>query len=330
MKKAVLSAGILLGICGFGSLAMAQDNRVTVDTPDGQMSCQFDGTDYSDCVPADSLRYVVNTDDGQMACLWQDGNYVDCLPYDANTGEVIQDNGAAAIPDNQATDQNFNSSDLNRRMYSDPSQSQTANYNENAADSSASSGDEPLSYWEDTKGIPNGITFGTSIGWFRQYHDGDTNANGLAVGLDAGLKWTHLGGELDMDLSVSPTDQRFENFWTYSFSALFMTYWPITDSLEGVIGFGVGYTGWTLDYEYSVDSYHYSWIDDVYYKDTDSYSENIDRGGFLSFKLRARMDLVMDAMTLGLEFVWIPLVDVDDGKVANNIIGVMLRVGDIE
>ena len=328
MKKALLSAGILLGVCGFGSLAMAQDDRVTVDTPDGQMSCIFDGADYSDCVPADSLRYVVDVGDGQqMACLWQDGNYVDCLPYDATTGEVIEDSGVVADSNDDVADQDFNSQNQNQRMYSQPNQI----YEEEKANvSSASEDSDHLSYWDDTYGIPNGITFGTTLGWFGQFHDGN-NANGLAVGLDAGLKWTHLGGELDMDLSVSPTDKRNENFWTYSFSALFMTYWPIAESLEAVIGFGIGYTGWSLDYEYSVSSYHYDWLDDVYYKDTDSYSQNLERGGFLSLKLRARMDIVLDNWTMGLEFVWIPLLDVDNGgKVANNIVGVVLRVGDIE
>lgn len=334
MKKHLISAlfGAAVALTGMNA-AWAQDDRVIVDSEEGQLSCLFDGVDYSDCVPLDQLRYLVDTQDGQMACLWQNGEYVDCEPY--GEPEYVQDNNNSVNDDSGYSNGVYNLQTNSQQSGRVVKRSEIANENQaNSSDSQASyssSSSSSSGYWDDDHGIPNGLTWGLTIGWFGQFYEGNNSQNGLSLGGDIGGKWTHFGVSLDFDISVSPTEKRFENFWTYSFHGLFMTFWPIAEGIEVTAGLGVGYTGWTLDYEYTQKYLNYDWYNDVYYVDDEYHSQNIDSGGFMSLKFKARIDFVFDSTTLGLEFDWIPWLDTkNSGKLVNNIFGIQLHVGGIE
>jgi hypothetical protein len=126
---------------------------------------------------------------------------------------------------------------------------------------------------------------------------------------------------------ISITEKQHENIWTYSFSALLMGYIPFADDIMQTIGFGIGYTGWSLDYEYTEYSLDYDWWTG-YYVTENNYDEVIDSGGFLSLKLKARLDFIFDEFTLGLEVDWIPWLDIDNqGKIVNNIVGLQIHLG---
>ena len=331
MKKHLISALFGATVALTGMNAWAQDNRVTVDSEEGQLSCVFDGMGYSDCVPLDQLRYVVDTQDGQMACLWQNGEYVDCQPY--GESEYVQDNHVNSYNNDGYSDGVYNlqtNSQNSGRVIGKRSEMAKARQ-ENDSEPQVSSSDSPSGYWDNDYGIPNGFTWGVTIGWFGQFNEGNNTQNGFSFGGDIGGKWTHFGFSVDMDFSVSPTERHYENFWTYSFHGLLMTFWPLTNGVEITAGFGAGYTGWTLDYEYTEKTTEYDWWNDVYYINEDNYRENLDGGGFMSLKLKARIDFVFNSTTLGLEFDWIPWLDTKNhGKVVNNIFGVQLHIGGIE
>jgi hypothetical protein len=106
-----------------------------------------------------------------------------------------------------------------------------------------------------------------------------------------------------------------------------MGYIPFADDIMQTIGFGIGYTGWSLDYEYTEYSLDYDWWTG-YYVTENNYDEVIDSGGFLSLKLKARLDFIFDEFTLGLEVDWIPWLDIDNqGKIVNNIVGLQIHLG---
>lgn len=175
----------------------------------------------------------------------------------------------------------------------------------------------------------SGLTYGFSFGWFGQFFEGKNEENGFSFGGNVGYKGPYVGFSLDMDISVSPTDRKFEDIWTYSISGLLVGYIPISDSFMPTIGFGVGYTGWTLDYEYTSYGLGYDWYNG-YYVTEDNYDRVLDSGGFMSLKLRCGLNFTFDDFLFGLEVDWIPWLDLDNGaKIANNIIGVQLSFGGI-
>ena len=333
MKKylrALLSLAFLGGVlCG---TANAEENRIIVDTPNGQNSCVLgaDGS-LSDCRPlVAEVRQIVDTPNGPMNCLWQDGGYSDCQP-------VAQENpqGSSGLT---AEEEAKADAIAEAAM----AQQQQQVYEETATtDASPSYSSSGIGYWENDYDIPSGLTWGIGFGWFGQVYEGKSEENGFSFGGDIGFKTKHFGLSADLDISVSPTDKKFEDLWTFSFSGLLMMYFPLTYNIEQTIGFGVGYTGWSLDYEYTTHTLHYNWYDGYYVEDRD-HSKTIDSGGWLSLKLKGRLDIVADDVVVGLEILWIPWINTDKkGKVredgtrekaktiVNNIIGIQLHIGGI-
>ena len=352
----------------FANNAEAQE-RIIIDTPNGQNSCILSNNALSDCIPVQ--RVTIDTPNGQNTCLLINDALSDCVPvsplgsqsetvpqstpdlgeqYDVSQqyqsdGNMIQDdnNGYnqplsdpqepeyASEPQDYATDpqQDYQNDAVPQNQVEDQritegqiSQSTDNSYN----DSSNSS----FGYWDNDYDIPNGLTWAVTIGWFGQVASGKLEENGLSVGVDLGYKWTHFGFGGDFDISVSPTEKKFHDIWTYSVHGMLMAYFPIDYFIEQTFGFGIGYTGWSLDYEYSTYGLGYNWWDGYYVEERD-YSKTIDDGGFLSLKLKARLDFILDDLVIGFEFVWIPWIDTKKhGKLANNIVGLQFVLGGIE
>ena len=317
-----------------------EPQREIIQTSAGAMSCILDNGSYVDCqmVGDSSAAAPAATD-----------TPVDVMPgseVDANaSADVLPENlnPADEQPLEQTGDMNavVNEGDA---VYSEPIPLEAVAPEDNPAyvppeqpapEQTASEAVEPssysgggLSYWDNDYDIMTGITYGMSLGWFGQVSKGNLEENGFSFGLDIGYKGAHFGVSFDCDLSVSPTEEKFHDLWTYSFSGLIMTYWPFADGIAQTIGFGVGYTGWSLDYEYTTRSLAYDWYDDVYYVEENNYSSTVDSGGFLSLKLKARLDFFLDDLIIGFEFDWIPWLDTDNnGKIVNNIIGIQLHIG---
>ena len=293
MKKCAISA-FIAALAVFANIqnvwaqniTLDSGNRITIDSEEGQMSCIFDGIDYADCVPIDQVHYLVDSENGQMACKWLNGNYGDCIPYgDTSVSESsnVYDPAEQSYVESQANVQQHKSQFVNptptqietvtqENSAQENSVQQTEVQQNNTPQTTYSSSSSSSLYWDDDYEIPNGLTWGVTIGWFGQVQDGDNSLNGLSFGCDLGGKGTHFGGSLDLDLSVNPTEKKFENFWTYSVHGMFMTFWPFTEGMEVVAGIGAGYTGWTLDYEYSTKTLNYDWWYDVYYVEENDYS----------------------------------------------------------
>ena len=338
MKKLVAS---MLCVLSGGLLVMADaqaDDRIVVDTPNGQQSCLFVDNALVDCVPVEELRYLVDTPNGQMGCLWQDGAYVDCQPVPAEevpeVSDVQPDPGvmdraqAPVESEPQIEDQPGGQIDSVSEPMSEPQPEYQPVVVEQqpVSEAPASSSDSSFGWWDNDYDMPGGLVFGFSLGWFGHVYRGESTENGFSFGGNIGFKTVHFGFTMDIDLSVSPTDKKFHDLWTYSFSGMLMTHLPLTYGIEQTIGFGVGYTAWSLDYEYTTQSLHYNWYTGYYIKEED-HSKNIDNGGWLSLKLKTRMDCVADDFVLGLEFDWIPWIDTKTSKIVNNIIGLQLYIG---
>ena len=349
MKHLFLISAVSFFVIVCAPPTWAQEARILVDTPNGQNSCVF-GADGSltDCRPVEAqVRQIVDTPDGPMDCLWKNSGYSDCRPSEVepqqpvNTSEaenydntdapydssMTRANVQEEYPQEEYPQEGYPQEEYPQETYPQEGYPQEE-YNQPAP--AVQTQYSTLSYWDNDYDIPWGLTWGIGFGWFGQVYQGKSQENGFSFGGDLGFKGDHFGVSLDMDISVSPTDEKFKNLWTYSVSGLFMMFFPIDYGIEQTIGIGVGYTGWTLDYEYTTHTLHYNWYDGYYIKDND-YSRTIDDGGWLSLKFKARMDFVIDSLVLGFELVWIPWLDTDrKGKIVNNIVGLQLHIGGIE
>ena len=354
MKKAIIC--VLSCIFLFPFAASAQEQaRVTVDMPNGKSSCLLVDNALVDCVLVEPQREIIQTSSGAMSCILENGSYVDCRMVEG-AGDATE----PATPDDMVNDVSavpaegtFNPADSGTESvpyegesaYSEPIPLEPVAPEDNPAyvppdtvepvqasapsSESGSSHSSSFGYWDDDYGIENGLTYGMSLGWFGQVSKGKLEENGFALGFTLGFKYMHLGLSLDMDISVSPTDVKFHDLWTYSFSGGLMLYLSFEEGIAQIIGFGVGYTGWSLDYEYTTHSLAYNWYDGYYVKEND-YSRTVDSGGFLSLKLKARMSFFLDDMEIGFEFDWIPWLDTDkNGEIVNNLIGIQLYLGGI-
>lgn len=298
----------------FAENAYALD-RWTVDTPEGQQSCLVENNALTECVPIVGDRLIVDTPDGQLSCLWDVDQYVDCIPAEdaLNEASITQADPLTSEADTSISAQ--------PKRASSETNAASDTVTQEATSSSTSEGHLFAG------NTPNGLTYGFTFGWFGQVSDGKSQENGFSFGGNLGFKYNWLGLSLDMDFSVNPTEKQHENIWTYSFSALLMGYIPFADDIMQTIGFGIGYTGWSLDYEYTEYSLDYDWWTG-YYVTENNYDEVIDSGGFLSLKLKARLDFIFDEFTLGLEVDWIPWLDIDNqGKIVNNIVGLQIHLG---
>lgn len=285
--------------------------RVVVRDENGLQVCER-GAGYSNCTTA-NLRHTSIIDGETMSCVYEGAEEADCLPYEDHFSmEWVINHRQEEPTTNVDSTQNSNTSS-----------------SWNSGSSSYVSYHEP-SYWENDYAIPNGFTWGVVMGWFGLVNDAGLEANSFSFGTDVGWKWTHFGFSVDCDLSVKIMDQPYQDLWTYSFHGMFMMFFPFDYGKAQTIGIGMGYTGWALDYE-QADKLNYNWYHQAYYSDDSNMDKMIDKGGFLSFKLKTRLDFVFEEITIGFEFDWIPWLDIHHGgKLVNNIIGLQVHMGAIE
>ena len=298
--------------------------RVVVNDKNGLQVCEY-GPGYTNCTTA-NLRHKSYIGGEVMSCIYDGGEEADCLPYEDHFD-----------PDwvmNHRDDDESSSSQSQSNQSSSNSQSSSSSQSSSQSTSSSSSSyhyhyDEPT-YWENDFGIPNGVTWGIKLGWFGHVSDSKLVENSFSFGGEIGGKWTHFGFLVDCDASIKAMEQIYHDFWTYSVHALFMIYLPTTYEREFTLGFGIGYSGWSLDYEYSERPIDYNWYSDVY-ADHIAEGNPVKKGDFLSLKLKARYDFVFEDMVIGFEFDWIPWLDVKrGGKLVNNLIGLQFYFGGIQ
>ena len=300
--------------------AYAESTRVVIDTPNGQNSCIMENNTLTDCVPVNSARYEIVTSKGRVSCLRQNGSYVDCKPVTevqavpegtgaADAAVLPNDSGAAAnaLPAEAQADTSS--------IYDHPEMDE----------------EYKPSYWDNDYGIPNGLIWGATIGWFGEFYKGSNDINSLSFGGNVGWKYRHFGFSVDGDFAYCELNgHKGLDYWTMGIAGLLMMYLPLTDGIAQTIGFGIGYTGWSVDENWTTYSIGHSWLTGYYVEEND-YTRTIEEGGFLSLKLKARLDVYIDDMLVGIEFVWIPWIDTDrkKDKIINNVIGIQLDVGQI-
>lgn len=322
---------------------LIEPQREIIQTSSGAMSCILENGSYVDCqmvgdsaVPAEpavSDAPVEAVPESVPDAIAPEGVSAD----NANPAEGLAADQAESVPEVAP--------DEGEAVYSEPIPLEAVAPEDNPAYvppetvepvqasepsyDSSSSGSSHWGYWDNDYDIPNGLTYGMTLGWFGQVCKGSLEENGFSFGFTIGFKYMHFGLSLDMDISVSPTEEKFHDLWTYTFGGGLMLYLPFEDGMAQTFGFGVGYTGWSLDYEYTTHSLAYNWYDGYYVKEN-NYSTTVDSGGFLSLKLKARLDFFLDDFNMGFEFDWIPWLDTDkNGEIVNNIIGIQWYLGGI-
>ncbi len=311
-RKLMICLVAVLIFMGLSSVAFAYSYRVVVRDENGLNVCER-GPGYEVCKTA-NLRHTSIIGGETMSCVYEGAEEVDCLPYEDHYSMEWVMSHPSEEPENQEV--------ASQNEHSSSSQSY-------GSSSSYVYYQEPT-YWENDYAIPNGFTWGFSMGWFGQVDDGGLAENSFSFGGDIGWKWSHFGFSVDCDLSVAFLDQPYQDLWTYSFHGLFMTFLPFDYGNEFTLGVGLGYTGWSLDYKRE-NKLNYHWYNDAYYSDNSNVEKVIDSGDFLSFKLNARLDFVFDEMVVGFAFNWIPWLDVKHGgKIVNHIVGLQFRIGGIE
>ena len=290
--------------------------RIVVRDENGLQVCEI-GADYKNCTTA-NLRHTSIIGGETMSCVYEGGEEVDCLPYeDHYSMEWVINHRDESQEQNNTQSSAMQSSGQSSSQNAYVSSSYVSNYRE-------------PDYWENDYAIPNGFTWGIALGWFGLVEHGDLADNSFSFGADIGGKWTHFGFSLDCDLSINIINEPYHDLWTYSFHGMFMMFFPFDYGKEQTIGLGLGYTGWALDYD-NPEKLNYRWYNDVYYVENDNPEKVIDSGGFLSLKLKARLDFVFDETTIGFEFDWIPWLDIKHGgKLVNHIVGLQFHLGGIE
>jgi hypothetical protein len=344
MRKNTLLAGVAFASLFVGHNAFA-DSRVVINTPNGQSACLLQGDAYVDCVSLDKLRVEIDTPNGKQSCLWLNDQYSDCVAVSGASAEAGSDSTQPMFVSREEAEQKAREEEEARKAQEEEARKaqeeaeMMARADELARQAleNAKQAPEPsqpsVSYDVDYEyGYPNGFLYGVSFGWFGQVYDGKNDINSFSFGGNIGGKWDFVGFTLDLDASIGliDTDSSAE-YWTFTFSGLVSAYYPIDMFSALSLHFGVGYTGWSIDKSWTSRTLVHNWYYG-YYIEEENYTENIDSGGFLSLKMKARIDLCADDWVIGLEFDWIPWIDPDKkngSKIVNNIIGIQLYVGQI-